>query len=119
MPQAKPVRRSNPFVSVDDVRQGALPEASELAAGSDGLGREVVWCAVLRARAPAFDPLRGGELVLIDPAVIPVVDPRLTLARLVDSLQAAGIAGIVVRGRADAQACRAAQAHALPLHLRI
>ena len=54
MPQAKPVRRSNPFVSVDDVRQGALPEASELAAGSDGLGREVVWCAVLRARAPAF-----------------------------------------------------------------
>jgi len=116
LPQAKPpVRRSNPFVSVDDVRQGALPEASELAAGSDGLGREVVWCAVLRARAPAFDPLRGGELVLIDPAVIPVVDPRLTLARLVDSLQAAGIAGIVVRGRADAQARRAAQAHALPL----
>ena len=115
MPQARPVRHSSPFVSIGDLRHGALPGSSELVAGAAGLGREVVWCAVLRARAPAFEPLRGGELVLVDPAVIPVVDPRLTLARLIDSLAAAGIAGVVVAGRAGADAIRAADDHALPL----
>lgn len=115
MPEAKPLRSSTPFVSVDDVRHGALPDSSELVAGAEGLGREVAWCAVLRARAPAFDPLRGGELVLVDPAVIPVVDPRLTLARLVDSLHSAGIAGMVVKGRADEESRRAAESRALAL----
>jgi purine catabolism regulator len=115
MPEAKPVRRSTPFVSVEDVRQGALPESSRLVAGSEGMGREVAWCAVLRARAPAFDPLRGGELVLLDPTVIPVVDPRLTLPRLIESLHGAGIAGIVVAGPAADDSRRVAEALALPL----
>src|SRR5690242_18370699 len=115
MPQTRAVRRSTPFVSVDDVRRGALPGGTELVAGSQGLGREVVWCAVLRGRSPAFDPLRGGELVLVDPALIPVVDPRLTLAQLIDSLHAAGSAGMVLRGRADPASRRAAEALSLPL----
>ena len=115
MPHARPVQHSSPFVSIDDVRHGALPGASELVAGAAGLGREVVWCAVLRARAPAFEPLRGGELVLVDPAVIPIVDPRLTLPRLIDSLAAAGIAGVMLAGLAGVDARHSADAHALPL----
>jgi PucR family transcriptional regulator, purine catabolism regulatory protein len=116
MPYTRTPHRSSPFVSIDDVGRGALPARSELVAGRSGLSREVVWCAVLRARAPAFEPLRGGELVLVDPAVLPVVDPRLTLPRLIDSLAAAGIAGIAVMGRVEPDARRTADAQALPLY---
>jgi purine catabolism regulator len=75
----------------------------------------VVWCTTLRARKPAFTPLRGGELLLIDPQVLTAVDARLTLARLLESLAGQGVAGAAVLGRVSPEARRAAEAHALPL----
>ncbi|HYM50982.1 MAG TPA: helix-turn-helix domain-containing protein [Candidatus Limnocylindrales bacterium] len=82
-------------------------------AGAAGIQREVAWCAVLRVRAPAFEPLRGGELVLVDPAVLAVVDARLTLPRLIDSLASAGIAALAHRGPVSTVARRAADAHGM------
>src|SRR2546423_2830430 len=80
-------------VTVDDVWRGALPKETELVAGASGSRREVVWCTALRARPPAFTPLRGGELLLINPQVLTAVDTRLTLARLVESLVGQAVAG--------------------------
>src|SRR5438105_4190873 len=85
MPSQKPVAPPHPHVTVDDVWHGALPKDTQLVAGSGGSRREVVWCTALRARPPAFTPLRGGELLLIDPQVLAAVDSRLTLARLLES----------------------------------
>lgn len=104
-----------PHVTVSDVWRGALPEESPLLAGERGLGREVVWCTALRARPPAFTPLRGGELLLIDPQVLSAVDARMTLARLLESLGGQSVAGAAVKGRVSAEARRLADAQGLPL----
>jgi purine catabolism regulator len=110
-----PVAPPHPHVTVDDVWRGALPEGTQLVAGNGGTRREVVWCTTLRARQPAFTPLRGGELLLIDPQVLTAVDARLTLARLLESLAGQGVAGAAVLGRVSPEARRVAEAHALPL----
>src|SRR2546428_6577986 len=104
-----------PHVTVDDVWRGALPQHTELVAGAAGSRREVVWCTALRARPPAFTPLRGGELLLINPQVLTAVDARLTLARLVESLAGQAVAGAAVLGRVSPEARRVADAHGLPL----
>ena len=110
-----PAAPAHPHVTVDDVWRGALPEGTQLVAGNTGSRREVVWCTTLRARQPAFTPLRGGELLLIDPQVLTAVDARLTLARLLESLAGQGVAGAAVLGRVSPEARRVADARALPL----
>src|ERR1700716_1087964 len=110
-----PAAPPHPHVTVDDVWHGALPEGTQLVAGNSGTRREVVWCTTLRARQPAFTPLRGGELLLIDPQVLTAVDARLTLARLLESLAGQGVAGAAILGRVSPEARRVAEAHALPL----
>src|SRR6202521_3559399 len=110
-----PAAPPHPHVTVDDVWRGALPEGTQLVAGNTGTRREGVWCTTLRARQPAFTPLRGGELLLIDPQVLTAVDARLTLARLLESLAGQGVAGAAVLGRVSPEARRVAEAHALPL----
>ena len=115
MASIKSAAPPHPHVTVDDVWRGALPKETELVAGASGSRREVVWCTALRARSPAFTPLRGGELLLINPQVLTAVDPRLTLARLLDSLAGQGVAGAAILGRVSPEARRAADAHGLPL----
>jgi PucR family transcriptional regulator, purine catabolism regulatory protein len=115
MPPHKPIAPPHPHVTVEDVWRGALPKETQLVAGAAGSRREVVWCTALRARSPAFTPLRGGELVLINPQVLTAVDSRLTLARLLESLAGQGVAGAAVLGRVSPEARRVAEAHGLPL----
>ena len=110
-----PVAPPHPHVTVDDVWHGALPKETQMVAGAAGMRREVVWCTALRARPPAFTPLRGGELLLINPHVLSAVDGRLTLARLLESLAGQGVAGAAVSGRVSVEARRVADAHGLPL----
>jgi len=110
-----PVAPPHPHVTVDDVWHGALPEETQMVAGATGMRREVVWCTALRARPPAFTPLRGGELLLINPQVLSAVDGRLTLARLLESLAGQGVAGAAVSGRVSVEARRVADALGLPL----
>src|SRR5919204_4038897 len=115
MGSPKPVAPAYPHVTVDDVWHGALPEKTQLIGGQAGLRREVVWCTTLRARPPAFTPLHGGELLLIDPRVLAAVDSRMTLARLLDSMAGQNVAGCAVLGRASAEARRVADERSLPL----
>src|SRR2546423_7525964 len=115
MAPPKPAAPAHPHVTVDDVWHGALPEQTKLIGGQAGLRREVVWCTTLRARPPAFTPLRGGELLLIDPQVLAGVNSRLPLAGLLDSLAGQNIAGAAVLGRVSPEARRAADQHGLPL----
>src|SRR5213080_3467537 len=115
MASPKSAAPPHPHVTVDDVWRGALPKETELVAGGAGSRREVVWCTAMRARPPAFTPLRGGELLLINPQVLTAVDTRLTLARLVESLVGQAVAGAAILGRVSPEARRVADAHGLPL----
>ena len=115
MAPQKSLAPPHPHVTVEDVWHGALPADTQLVAGGAGLRREVVWCTALRARSPAITPLRGGELLLINPQVLTAVDSRLTLARLLESLAGQGVAAAAVIGRVSAEARRVADANGLPL----
>jgi PucR family transcriptional regulator, purine catabolism regulatory protein len=110
-----PAALPHPYVTVEDVWRGALPKGTQLAGGASGSRREVVWCAVLRARSPAFSGLRGGELLLVDLKVLTAVDPRLSLGRVLESLAGQGVAGAAVAGRVSPEARRVADDTGLPL----
>jgi purine catabolism regulator len=111
----KPSAPVHPHVTVEDVWRAALPQGTELVGGETGLRREVVWCTALRARSPAFMPLRGGELLLVDRRVLAAVDSKLTLARLLESLSGQNVAGAAATGRVGADARRIANEKSLPL----
>src|SRR6202022_3577854 len=115
MASQKSAAPPHPHVTVEDVWRGALPKETELVAGAAGNRRGGVWGPPLRARPPASPPLRGGELLLINPQVLTAVDARLTLARLLESLAGQAVAGAAVVGRVSPEARRVADAHGLPL----
>ena len=87
--------------------QAVLPVGSVLLAGSGGLDREVSWPAVLRTRPPAFQSLRGGELLLISTSALRLLDSDLSLARLLQSVAQAAVAGAAVVGGRPARRRRA------------
>src|SRR2546425_8251302 len=118
MATAPPRTSGLPHLSLEDVWRGALPEGTELVAGSVGMQREAVWCSPLKARAPAFPPLRGGGLVLVDTSLLTLVDPRLTLVRLLDALAAQGVAGLGPSGAAPSEARARAGAPVVPFGVR-
>ncbi len=86
-----------------------------LSAGQSSLRREVGWCTALRARPPAFEPLRGGELLLIDPSVLSAFDSRITLPQLIRSVAGQAVAGVAIRGPISEETLKVAEEHALPL----
>lgn len=106
---------TQPHVTIADVWRGALPDGTTLQAGGASLRREVGWCTTLRARPPAFEPLRGGELLLIDPSILSAFDPRLTLPALLASVAEQAIAGAAILGRIPDEARQVAEHAALPL----
>ena len=71
----------------------ASREAS-LAAGGEGLERRVTWAMHMRARLPAFESVRGGELALLALSQLRRLDE--TLPHLLSSLHKEGVAAIAV-----------------------
>ena len=106
---------TQPHVTVADVWHGALPEGTTLLGGKGSLRREVGWCTTLRARPPAFEPLRGGELLLIEAATLTAFDPHLTLPRLLAAVAGQAVAGVAIRGSVSEAAGQAAEDVSLPL----
>lgn len=96
--------------------QAALPSGTVQVAGSTGLDREVSWPSVLRTRPPAFQSLRGGEFLLISSAALHLLDPGLTLARLLQSVAQAKVAAAAIVGEIPADAAELADSAGLPLY---
>ena len=63
-------------------------------AGTEGLDRRVTWASRMRARLPAFESVRGGELALLSLSQLRRLDE--TLPHLLDSLFKAGVAAVAV-----------------------
>ncbi|HLX59452.1 MAG TPA: helix-turn-helix domain-containing protein [Ktedonobacteraceae bacterium] len=66
----------------------------ELVAGAEGLHRRVTWACRMRARLPAFESVRGGELALLSLSQLRRLDE--TLPHLLDSLHKEGVAAVAV-----------------------
>lgn len=103
------------MITVQDVLNEALPASTRVAAGTDGLGREVTWATRLRSAPPAFEHLSGGEIVLLPPRVLEELDERLTLADAINQLATFSVAAVAVTSAPGARACNAANAAGMPL----
>lgn len=101
--------------SVLDVLRHALPEGASVVAGRDGLQREVTWASRLRPAPPAFEHLSGGELVLLPPDVLELLDERLSLAETIHQLAGFGVAAVAVSGEILPDDQVAADETAIPL----
>ncbi len=67
---------------------------ASLVAGAEGLERWVTWATRMRARLPAFESVRGGELALLGLSQLRRVDE--TLPHLLQSLHKEGVAAVAV-----------------------
>jgi len=67
---------------------------AQLVAGAEGLHRRVTWACRMRARLPAFESVRGGELALLSLSQLRRLDE--TLLHLLDSLYKEGVAAVAV-----------------------
>jgi purine catabolism regulator len=67
---------------------------AHLAAGGEGLDRRVTWAMRMRARLPAFESVRGGELALLGLGQLRRLDE--TLPQLIKSLHREHVAAIAV-----------------------
>jgi purine catabolism regulator len=89
------------MVSVSNLLASVLPATAKLLGGAGGLQRQVTWAAAMHTRPPAFEALRGGECALLSLSTLSAlqeVDGSLTLAKVVQSLDEAGVATVVVAG---------------------
>ncbi|HVU68692.1 MAG TPA: helix-turn-helix domain-containing protein [Ktedonobacteraceae bacterium] len=105
--------------SVRNIMTLLVSREAHLVAGGEGLDRRVTWAMRMRARLPAFESVRGGELALLGLAQLRRLDE--TLPHLLKSLHRERVAAVAVAAPtaealgAEAIAC-ADQLH-LPLLL--
>jgi PucR family transcriptional regulator, purine catabolism regulatory protein len=83
-----------PSASVRNILTLLVPRGAELVAGGEGLHRRVTWACRMRARLPAFETIRGGELALLALSQLRRLDE--TLPRLITSLHKEGVAAVAV-----------------------
>lgn len=107
--------RAVAMISVNDVLRQSLPEGTIVVAGHSGLQREVTWASRLRAAPPAFAHLAGGELVLLPPHVLELLDDQLSLEEAIRQLVTFGIAALALTGDPTRLARSAADSAGLPL----
>ncbi len=89
------------MVSVSNLLASVFPSTAKLLGGAGGLQRQVTWAATMHTRPPAFESLRGGECALLSLSTLGAlqeVDGSLTLAKVVQSLNDAAVAAVVVTG---------------------
>ena len=103
------------MISVNDILRKALPEQTKVVAGESGLGREVTWATRLRPSPPAFAHLSGGEIVLLPPNVLEMLDERLTLDQAILQLAGFGVAAVALSGDVEESARQTANTTGLPL----
>src|SRR5437660_2312590 len=80
--------------SVRNILTLLVPCDAQLVAGSEGLERRVTWATRMRARLPAFESVRGGELALLALSQLRRLDE--TLPHLLTSLHKEGVAAVAV-----------------------
>src|SRR5437667_3329675 len=80
--------------SVRNILSLLIPRDAQLVAGGEGLDRRVTWATRMRARLPAFESVRGGELALLALSQLRRLDE--TLPHLLASLHKEGVAAIAI-----------------------
>ncbi len=100
-------------VSVKNLLRMALPPGSRLVTGDPEA--HITWVRRTRVQPPAFLNLDPGDLALLSMETMHMVDERLTLARVVESLAQAKVGAIGVQGPMDSDGIGYAHSLNMPL----
>jgi len=100
--------------TVYEVWRLALPPETRLLGGGNGLTKPVLWARRMAAHPPAFAALEEGDVALLSTDAIPLLDERLTLARVVEALAEGGAAALAAVGQASEGIGSVASACGLP-----
>ncbi len=101
--------------SVRNIMTLLVSHEAHLVAGGEGLDRRVTWAMRMRARLPAFESVRGGELALLGLAQLRRLDE--TLPHLLKSLHRERVAAVAVAAPSLEALGAEAIANADQLHL--
>jgi len=80
--------------SVRNILTLLVSRDAQLVAGGEGLERRVTWACRMRARLPAFETIRGGELALL--GLLQLRRINETLPHLLKTLYNEGVAAVAV-----------------------
>jgi purine catabolism regulator len=97
-----------PLVTVSEILRLALPPASEVVAGADGLGNAVTWARLLRARPTSLGRIEQGEVWLLSPAALQLVGDGRSVARMIGEMGRAGVVAFVTSELLGPEALQAA-----------
>ena len=103
--------------TVREIWRLALPPASRLISGQAGLSEPAVWARRMASHPPAFASLEAGDVALLSVEAISLLDERLSLALVVQSLHEGGSAAMGVTGKVSSAAREIADTNGLPLFL--
>lgn len=103
--------------TVREIWRLALPSASRLISGQSGITEPAVWARRMASHPPAFASLEQGDVALLSVEAIALLDERLSLALVVQSLGEGGAAAVGVVGEIGSTASEIADTNGLPLFL--
>ena len=103
--------------TVREIWRLALPPMSRLLSGQTGISEPAVWARRMASHPPAFASLEPGDVALLSVEAIALVDERLSLELVVQSLGEGGAAAVVVTGDVSSAASETADTNGLPLFL--
>jgi PucR family transcriptional regulator, purine catabolism regulatory protein len=104
-----------PLVTVSEVLRLALPPATEVVAGSAGLGNAATWARLLRARPASLGRIEQGEIWLLSTAALQLVGERRAVARMIRDMGQAGVVAFVSPEALGSEAQAEANAGNTPL----
>ncbi|NLE45870.1 MAG: hypothetical protein GX620_14200 [Chloroflexi bacterium] len=101
--------------TVEEVQRLALPSEARLAGGAGGLHHLVQWAHRMSVYPPAFANLEEAEFALLTIEDLTLLDERLTLGRVVETLAELRATGLAVIGNVPDEAVAVADQLNLPL----
>src|SRR5579871_1211822 len=104
-----------PLVTVSEVLRLALPPASQVLGGADGLGHAVTWARLLRTRPTSLGRIEHGEMWLLSAAALQLLGDQRAIARMVSDMGEQGVVAFVTPEPLAPEVRRAADAARTPL----
>src|SRR6202049_5409415 len=106
---------SSPTITVKDVWRGVLPPGTDVLGDREAVERRLKWACALRARPPACEAVKGGEIAFVPVKSIRLLDERLDLPQVMTSFAEKGGVAVAVVGDVSVETIGAAERLMMPL----
>lgn len=105
------------MATVQQLLDARLGDNAQLLGGESGLSGFASWVVTTRARTPALDPLKGGEVILLTSQALQYLGSVLSLSSLLINFKEGGAAAALVWDSPNKESVATANQIGLPLVL--